>query len=94
MKIGFIRVENNEVLIYHRRPHWSTSWPYVGYVNLSEPDSVLEFRSSLPMHLIFLPFIISIVLAPFVIGAIIFNYYMESTTIENYLNQKVMEHKK
>lgn len=87
-KTGFIRVENDEALIYYRRPHWSTSWPYVGYVNLSEPDCVLEFRSSLPMHLFLLPFIVSIVAIPFVLILMIFNYYMESTAIINFLKMK------
>lgn len=90
-KTGFIRVENQEALIYCRRPHWGTSWPYVGYVNLSEPDNVLEFRSSLPMHLFLLPFILSIVGIPFVLILMIFNYYMESTAIENFLKRKIAE---
>jgi hypothetical protein len=90
-KTGFIRIENHEVVIYYRRPHWRTSWPYVGYVNLSEPDSVLEFRSSLPMHLFLLPFIVSIVGIPFVLLLMIFNYFMESTAIENFLKQKIAE---
>jgi len=87
-KTGFIRIENREALIYYRRPHWGTSWPYVGYVDLSEPDSVLEFRSSLPMHLILLPFIVSIVAIPFVLIFMIFNYFMESTAIINFLKMK------
>jgi len=88
-KVGFIRVENQEVLIHYRRPKWGTSWPYVGYVDLSEPESILEFRSSLPMHLFLLPFILSGVGIPFVLLVMVFNYYMESTAIESFLRQKV-----
>jgi hypothetical protein len=93
-KIGFIRVENYEALIFYRRPHWGTSWPYVGYVNLSEADSILEFRSSLPMHLFLLPFILSGVGIPFVLLLMVYNYYMESTAIENSLKQKIAEKRK
>jgi hypothetical protein len=80
-RIGFIRVDNKEVLIQYRRPHWSTSWPYIGYVDLTEPDPILQFRSSLPTHLFLLPFVLSIFAIPFVLAFMLFNYYMESTAI-------------
>jgi hypothetical protein len=90
-KSGFIRIENREVLIYCRRSNWSTSWPYVGYVDLSEPDSALEFRSSLPMHLFLIPFVLTVFFIPFVVGMMLFNYYMESTAIENFIKRKISE---
>ena len=91
IKSGFIRVENREVLIYSRRPNWGTSWPYIGCVDLSEPEPVLQFRSSLPMHLFLLPFVLTGVFIPFVIGMMMLNYYMESTAIENFLRRKIIE---
>jgi hypothetical protein len=90
-KIRFIRIENREVIIYSRRPHWGTSWPYIGYVDLSEPEAVLQFRSSLPMHLFLLPFILTGIATPFVLLLLVFNYYMESTAIENFLKKKSVE---
>jgi hypothetical protein len=90
-KSAFIRIENQEALIYSRRLNWSTSWPYVGYVDLSEPDPVLEFRSSLPMHLFLMPFVFSISLIPFVVIIMLINYYMESTAIENFIKRKILE---
>lgn len=90
-KIRFIRIENREVIIYSRRPHWGTSWPYIGYVDLSGPEPVLQFRSSLPMHLCLLPFVVIGAGIPFVLVLLIFNYYMESTAIENFLKKKSVE---
>lgn len=86
---GFIRVQGPEVLIRYNRPFWGTSWPCVGFVNLSSPEPVLEFRSVYIMHLFLLPFILSIVLIPFVAGMMLFNYYLEITGIENFLKRKV-----
>ena len=92
-EIGFIRVENNEALVRYQRPNWSTSWPYVAYIDIVSPEPVLQFRSSLPMHLFLLPFIISIVGVPFVFLIMLVNYHMESTAIENFLKQKISESK-
>lgn len=93
-KAGFIRVRNGEILIRYRRPYWGTSWPYVGYVNLSDVEPVLEFRSSVLTHLFLAPFILTIVFIPFMGGMMLFNYYMESTAVENFLKRKIAESSK
>jgi len=56
---GFIRKEGREVLIVEKRPGISFGQRrrgirYVGYINLSDPDSRIEFRTALSSLLIFI----------------------------------------
>ncbi|RMD47486.1 MAG: hypothetical protein D6835_07270 [Candidatus Thermofonsia bacterium] len=89
--VGFILVNGRERLIQIRNARWRTSWPYVGYVDLSQPAPTLEFRASLPMHLALLPFIITVIAIPFVALMMWFNYRNETKTIEKFLEQKAKE---
>jgi hypothetical protein len=87
--VGFIKVENGEVLIQYRRKNWSTSWPYVGYVDLQKAIPVIEYRASLPMHLLLLPFILSIVGIPFVGLLMGVNYLMERGAILSFIRKQM-----
>jgi hypothetical protein len=89
--VGFILVNGRERLIQIRNERWRTSWPYVAYVDLSQPVPMLEFRASLPMHLVILPFIITGIAIPFVALIMWFNYRMETKAIEQYLVRKSNE---
>lgn len=89
---GFIRKQDGEVLVHARQWYgfrWRRSWPFVGYINLSLPNPVLEFRSSLPFHLLLLALSLSIVLIPFVVGIYAISFTMEIQAIEKYLQSKV-----
>jgi hypothetical protein len=89
---AFIMKQDNEVLIHAKQWYgfrWRRSWPFVGYVNLSFPNPVLEFRSSLPFHLFLVCLAFSIILLPFIIGLWVFSFNMERQTIENFLQDKV-----
>ncbi len=87
--VGFIRTKGNERLIQFRKPRWGTSWPYVGYANLAEPLPELEYRASLFMHLILLPFIISGVALIFVIPFMYVNFRTETKAIDSYLQNQI-----
>jgi hypothetical protein len=87
--VGFIKVENGEVLIQYRRKSWSTSWPYVGYVNLRKANPVIEYRASLPMHLFLTPFIVSIVAIPFVGVLMVVNYLLERGAILSFIRKRM-----
>ncbi len=91
VKVGFIRVKKNEAIIRYRRFVLGKLWLYIGYVNFSNPESVLEFRSSLPMFLMLSPFIVSIVLIPVAVLLVIINYRAETKAIENFLDKKSKE---
>ncbi|MFN8453103.1 MAG: hypothetical protein U0401_00265 [Anaerolineae bacterium] len=88
VKVGFIRVENGEAVIQYRRKYWSTSWPYVGYVDLRKVGPI-EYRASLPMHLCLLPFILTIVVIPFVVLLMGVNYYMERGAILGFISKRM-----
>jgi hypothetical protein len=89
---AFIIKQDSEVLIHAKQWYgfrWRRSWPFVGYVNLSIPDPIVEFRSSLPFHLFLVCLAFSIILLPFIIGMWVFSFNMERQTIENFLQDKV-----
>lgn len=89
--VGFILVNGRERLIQIRKEKWRTSWPYVGYVDLSQPIPMLEFRASLPTHLFLFPFIVTGFFIPFVALMMWLNYRNETKTIEKFLEQKAKE---
>lgn len=90
--ISFIRVEEEKVLVRCQRPKWRTSWPYVGYIDLTKEEPVVEYRASLPTLLLLLPFIVGIFMYPPLLLLFIamngFNYYMERNAIMDYLNRR------
>ena len=81
----FILVKNNEILIQSRRKYWRTSWIYVGYVDLNQVSPVIEYRVSLPMHLLLIPFILTIIAIPLIIPFMFLNY--ESTLKTSKIDQ-------
>lgn len=89
--IGFILANGRERLIQIRKEKWRTSWPYVGYVDLSQPTPTLEFRGSLPAHLFLFPFIVTGMFIPFTALLMWFNYRTETKAIEQYLVRKSNE---
>lgn len=94
--VGFIRVQGNERLMQTRKPRWRTSWPYLVYVDLNELTPVLEYRASLPVSLIFIPWFLITISAPvfwlFLAGLIYGNYYMETKAIREFLQRQQIQH--
>ena len=89
--VGFIKLQGSRVLIQRRRAGWRTSWPCVGYVDLRKANPVIEYRSSLPMHLLLLPFVLTIVAIP-VIGLILgVNYWMERGAILDFIDEQMKQ---
>jgi hypothetical protein len=84
-KSAFIRVQNDEALIFSPPEKFRSSWPYVGYVDLTSPSPELEYRASLPG----LMFLISFTF----IGVLIFivNYIFQTRAIFAFLEKKTSE---
>ena len=82
---SFIRVEDNEVIISNAFPVGRTFFPYVGYVDLTEPAPRLQYRSTLILSLllIFLMFMHPL----FIIGLPIFaiNFWIETKGLDKFL---------
>jgi hypothetical protein len=86
---GFIKVQDRQVLIQRRRADWRTSWPYVGYVDLRAETPAIEYRSSLPMHLLLLPFVLTIVAIPFIGLSMVSNYRRERDAILGFIDEQM-----
>ena len=88
---GFIRVDKDERLIRADK-RWRSTWPYVGYVDLSQPTPMLEYRSSLPATLLIAFWFLLTMTMPLVwlfLGALFFLiYYMELKAVEKFLQQQ------
>lgn len=86
---SFIRKQASEVLIYvsDSRIGRFRRLAYVGYVNLNAPRPVLEFRSSLPYHLLLL--ILLVFVFPLVIAGFMINFSAEKQAIEAFLREQV-----
>ena len=84
-KSAFIRVQNSEVLIYCTPRTVRSSWPYVGYVDLTLPAHELEYRTSLPGIIFLIPFTI--------IGVLIFviNFIFQTRAIDGFIEVKTKE---
>jgi hypothetical protein len=90
---GFIRVNDNEAVIVYRDKWFPSSFIYIGYADLRLPEPVLEIRTSLPILLFLIPFVVWIVFIPFLIVMVGLGYYIESKLFDGFLNRKIEEHK-
>jgi hypothetical protein len=90
---GFIRVKDNEVVVFYRDARLRSSWPQIGYVNLNSSERVMEIRSSLPMYLFLIPFALTVIMIPFVLILVGIVYYRESASLTGFLNRKIEEYK-
>lgn len=91
---GAVRRINNEILVQFRSPKWRSSWPYVGYINLAQPITEVQYRTVIFPHLFLLPFIISGVGALFVAPLMYLNFRNETRGIDNYLENLINNHTK
>ena len=67
---GFVRKEGGEVLISQEPQKWRrTSWTYLAYINLSAPESRLEFRMPLSN---LVSSLVSLILFPLILYTILF----------------------
>ncbi|WP_420632078.1 hypothetical protein [Candidatus Leptofilum sp.] len=89
---GSIRRINNEILVQFRSPKWRTSWPYVGYINLAQPLTEMQYRTVIFPHLVLLPFIISGVGALFVAPLMYLNFRNETRGIDKHLEKLSKNH--
>lgn len=84
-KTAFIRVQAGEAVIFSMPQKFHSSWPYVGYVDLTSAGPELEYRASLPGIIFLIPFTI--------FGLIIFaiNFIFLTRAIDAFLERKTKE---
>jgi len=81
---GFIRVDGQIRLVNARHSFYRTSWPYVGYVDLSVSRPKIEYRTPLPGLLILIPHFV--LFSPFVIAVLGLNHLIERGAIRNFIS--------
>lgn len=89
---GFIRRKKTEYLMRSRSYDLRTVWPYVGYVNLMQPDPELQYRISLFMHLALLVTVVSGVGLLFTGPVMYINFRGETGTLNEYLQNLMDNH--
>jgi hypothetical protein len=90
IKKDFIVKDGNEALIRFNHMGQRTSWPLVGYVDLSLPEPRMEYRLSLPiLSGSILIMFINIIIAVVLVAAFVFSWLFESGGLRNYLSQKI-----
>ena len=85
---GFIRQNNQGILIWANSFDWRSSWPSVGYVDLIQPNLELQYRVPLLIYLALWPLVISgigLILLPLMY----LNFRKQMTTIDDYLQQQI-----
>lgn len=89
IRTSFVAAKNDAALIRFGRIGQRTSWPLVGYVDLSLPKPRLEYRLSFLMLLgtIFLVFV-NVIMAMVLVLAFVFSWLFEAGGLNNYLSQK------
>lgn len=86
---SFIQKRDGQVLIYagDSRLNRPRRLAYLGYVNLNAPRPALEFRSSLPYHLLLLTLLP--ILLPLIALAFVINDSVEQKAIQTFLDEKM-----
>jgi hypothetical protein len=88
-KKSFIMVNGKDVLIRFSRMGQRTSWPLVGYVDLSLPKPLMEYRLSLPMLMsTILIMLVHIIVVVVLSVAFVLSWMFETGGLGNYLSQK------
>ena len=95
-KYDFFRVQNSEVMISYLNQYvpGRRSGLVVGYVEISNPNLVLEFRVPLSLCLFLLPFVLSIYGIPFVLVFLFLGFYPVFKNIEGFINRMATENNK
>jgi len=84
---SFVRVKSQEILVSYKSWILATPFQYVGYVNLSLPNSRLEFRSSLPLHLFVVLLALNVWLIPVILIILLVSFISETMGVQRILNK-------
>ena len=89
IKRDFIMKTGNKVLLRFNHMGQRTSWPLVGYVDLSLPEPQMEYRLSLLMLILtVLIMLINIITFVVLILAFILSWFFEAGNLRKYLSEK------
>lgn len=86
---GFIRVEDQHILVRRPSPFLFNSWPYVGYINLTQDRPRIQFRASLPALLTLALAVVSVFMIPIVLAFFYINHRAERRAILDFLDEQV-----
>jgi hypothetical protein len=88
-KTSFIMVKDGEILIRYSHPSQNTSWPVVGYVDTTSPDTMLEYRLSVPMLAATIFFASAHIFVVLILSVIfVICWFLETGWLRKYLSQK------
>lgn len=86
----FVKVKDGEVLVRYSNLRQGTSWPLVGYVDLSRPDRSFEYRLSLPMLVaLCASSLMSLFIFAVLSVAFLLSFFFEYVGMMNFLAQKM-----
>lgn len=86
---GFIRVKDQRILVRRPSPFLFNSWPYVGYINLTEDEPHIQYRASLPALLTLALAVVSVFMIPVVLAFFYINHRAERRAILDFLDEQV-----
>jgi hypothetical protein len=86
---SFIRVGQEGAVVFAFPRRFATSIPYVGYVDFTKDVPKIQYRSTLPPLLSLIPFIISLVLLPFVAVVLIANHLVLRRAILSFIDKQM-----
>ncbi len=84
---SWVHIEDDMIHVQSRRQGWSTSWPYIATIDLRRHPSIIQYHMSLPSLLLLIPFVATIIGAPFVLVLLLINHWMERRAIYDFLRR-------
>lgn len=86
---SFILISPEAALVYAMPKHFRTSWPYVGYIDLTSVTPTIQYRISLPALIFLIPFVVTIVAVPFVFALMLVNHLLLRKAILNFVSKRM-----
>lgn len=86
-KSKFIRIQDEEIIIYSSPEKYHSTWACVGYVDLKSPTREIQYRMSFPGLIFLLPFTI------FGILFFVLSFFPYKASIDSFLERKTSESK-
>lgn len=88
---SWVHIEDGMIRVQSRRQGWFTSWPYIATIDLRRHPSIIQYHTSLPSFLVLIPFVATIIAAPFVLVLLLINHWMERRAIYDFLRRLSMQ---
>jgi hypothetical protein len=86
---SFILISPEAALVYAMPKYFGTSWPYVGYIDLTSVTPIIQYRTSLPALIFLIPFVVTIVAIPFVFPLMLVNHLLLRKAILDFISKSM-----